>query len=239
MSFFGKVIDHMTETSEQMIKVVEDGAAILMGYNRENDDEGGATFAYENEVTNDGTFDFSQLSEDQILNEPSPLNDIAQGLLSDIMMHQHGPQSSWDQFQAFKAAITWSEPFILSLLFFHIFMFFVNIFVMRSGNLVGRFLLIAFFAVVIRGAEVLNQYGSSNWEKFATQNYFDKNGVFVSLMLSAPLLLIAFIHLIVLLRESKNLLIEVKTLQLKDKLKKKSKQSRDEKAASTRSKKDN
>ena len=88
MSFFGKVIDHMTETSEQMIKVVEDGAAILMWYNRENNDEGGATFAYENEDTNDGMFDLSQLSEDQILNEPSPLNDIAQGLLSDIMLNQ-------------------------------------------------------------------------------------------------------------------------------------------------------
>jgi transmembrane protein 18 len=156
-----------------------------------------------------------------------------------ILLLQHGPQSSWDQFQAFKAAISWSEPFILSLLCFHILMFVVNIFVMRSDNLVGRFLLIAFFVVVIRGAEVLNRYGSSNWEKFATQNYFDQNGVFVSLMLSAPLLLIAFIHLIVLLRESKNLLIEVKTLELKDKLKKKSKQSGDESAAATRSKKDN
>lgn len=96
---------------------------------------------------------------------------------------------------------------------------------MKSGSLVGRFILIGVLALVIRSAEVFNQYGSSHWEKFATQDYFDKNGVFISLMLSAPLLLIAFIDLIVLLRESKNLLIEVKTLQLKAKRKKKSKQS--------------
>ena len=253
MSFFGKVIDQMTETSEQMIKVVEDGAAILMGYDRGNDDKDVATFAHESGGNSDGTFDFSQLSEEQILNEPSPLNDIAEGLLSDLMSHQvgliyfilfmcgsvsffvlnlslfvhiqQGPQSLWEQFQAFKAAITWGEPFILSLLCFHITILFANIFIMKSGNLVGRFILIGVLALVIRSAEIFNQYGSSHWESFATQDYFDKNGVFISLMLSTPLLLIAFIDLIVLLRESKNLLIEVKTLQLKAKRKKKSKQS--------------
>lgn len=229
----------MTETSEQMIKVVEDGAAILMGYDQGSEDESGATFAHESGDTVDGMLDFSHLSEEQILNEPSPLNDIAEGLLSDIMSHQHGPQSPWDQFQAFKAAITWGEPFILSLLCFHIIVFFVNIFVMRSGNLVGRFILIGFLALVIRCAEVFNHYGSSNWEKIATQNYFDKNGVFVSLMLSVPLLLIGFIHLIALLRESKNLLIEVKTLQLKDKLKKNSKQKGNGNANLKKKKKEN
>jgi hypothetical protein len=143
-----------------------------------------------------------------------------------IFVHvQHGPQSSWEQFQAFKAAITWGEPFILSLMCFHITILFANIFIMKSGSLVGRFILIGVLALVIRSAEVFNQYGSSHWEKFATQDYFDKNGVFISLMLSTPLLLIAFIDLIVLLRESKNLLIEVKTLQLKAKLKKNSKKS--------------
>lgn len=78
----------MTETSEQMIKVVEDGAAILMGYDQGSEDESGATLAHESGDTVDGMLDFSHLSEEQILNEPSPLNDIAEGLLSDIMSHQ-------------------------------------------------------------------------------------------------------------------------------------------------------
>ena len=50
------------------------------------------------------------------------------------------------------------------------------------------------FAVL--GAERINLYAKTNWELFSKQNYFDKSGVFVSIMLSIPMLTLAMIVLV-------------------------------------------
>eukprot|EP00983_Pelagomonas_calceolata_P030023 939842-Pelagomonas_calceolata.AAC.1 len=44
--------------------------------------------------------------------------------------------------------------------------------------------------------ERLNALGAKHWDKFASQNYFDQNGVFFSTMVSGPLLLLLFILLV-------------------------------------------
>jgi hypothetical protein len=80
--------------------------------------------------------------------------------------------------------------------------------------------LLVFLAGIVRSAEYLNKYGANNWEQFATQNYFDENGVFISIMLCAPLLLTALIMLISYLREAARLLVQVKRQELKEKYKK-------------------
>lgn len=41
-----------------------------------------------------------------------------------------------------------------------------------------------------RCAEHLNEFLGMRWRAFATQNYFDPRGVFVSLMFSAPIVLV-------------------------------------------------
>lgn len=71
----------------------------------------------------------------------------------------------------------------------------------------------------MRSAEKLNDYGSENWEQFASQNYFDNRGVFVSLMISAPLLFISACMLVAIVREASSLLIDVKTREFKAKAK--------------------
>ena len=73
--------------------------------------------------------------------------------------------------------------------------------------------------IVVRSAERLNDYGAQNWESLATQNYFDNRGVFVSLMLSAPLLLISVCMLLAFMREAVGLLVEVKKHELRAKAK--------------------
>lgn len=40
-------------------------------------------------------------------------------------------------------------------------------------------------------AEWLNKIAGRHWKEFAAQNYFDKNGVFISLFLSFPIVMIA------------------------------------------------
>lgn len=45
-------------------------------------------------------------------------------------------------------------------------------------------------------AEHLNAALAAHWQSFATQPYFDKQGIFISAVYSAPLLLIMFVILV-------------------------------------------
>lgn len=73
-------------------------------------------------------------------------------------------------------------------------------------------------AICVRSAEIINQYGEKNWESFATQNYFDKRGIFVSMCFSAPLLIMSFSMLVAYLREATTLLVQVKKGKMKKKV---------------------
>jgi hypothetical protein len=88
-----------------------------------------------------------------------------------------------------------------------------------------------FLGMIVRLAEQLNQLGHSRWRDFATQNYFDKNGIFMGIMICAPLLVICFIMLVSLIQEAKNLLVDVKKmkLQAKENAKKKKAEKRKKK----------
>ncbi|KAJ0086935.1 hypothetical protein Patl1_07862 [Pistacia atlantica] len=55
------------------------------------------------------------------------------------------------------------------------------------------------YFVVVAGvyfAEYLNRILDKNWRSFATQNYFDPHGLFLSVLWSGPLLVIAIIILV-------------------------------------------
>ena len=56
--------------------------------------------------------------------------------------------------------------------------------------------LFCFIASIVFGAERLNRLGQKHWEKFATQNYFDENGFFLTIMLSTPLLVLLLVILV-------------------------------------------
>ncbi len=45
-------------------------------------------------------------------------------------------------------------------------------------------------------SERLNALGAQHWERFAGQNYFDRQGVFMSAVVSGPLLVAMFIVLV-------------------------------------------
>ena len=52
-------------------------------------------------------------------------------------------------------------------------------------------------------AEYLNTFAAARWREFAGQNYFDKRGVFISVMYSAPLLCASMFLLLNALRASR------------------------------------
>jgi hypothetical protein len=87
MSMFEKISTFVAETSEQAAKVVEEGAAILMGQDH------GSSNANEHTLKDDGAEDYGDYSDleglpDDFLNQESPLNGIAENVLGDIMKNQ-------------------------------------------------------------------------------------------------------------------------------------------------------
>ena len=129
------------------------------------------------------------------------------------------PTSTWENIQAFKAAIRWGEPLILCLICFHLIVIMAAILSTKRGGLGSRMCVMGVIFLTVRSAERLNDYGANEWESFATQNYFDSRGVFVSLMLSAPLFLVSGCMLIAIIREASMLLVEVKKHELRAKAK--------------------
>lgn len=88
MSVLQKLSDFLVETSEQALKVVEEGSAILMsgGSPHSNDDTGDL-----NRDTNTNAHDSSDFSgeiPEEYLGNDSPLNGLAEEVLSDIMKNQ-------------------------------------------------------------------------------------------------------------------------------------------------------
>jgi hypothetical protein len=143
-----------------------------------------------------------------------------------------------DHFQAFKSAITWSEPFIYSLVAFQVVIFLLCLVVSRKGTGVApRLTIMVFIGILVRSAEWLNGIGARNWEKCCTQNYFDRKGIFIGIMLCGPLLVNCLMLLMMFVREAGQLLVNLKTTELKKK-KGKGSQQGDSSTAGSRKKKD-
>jgi len=80
---------------------------------------------------------------------------------------------------------------------------------------------LVFIGIIVRSAEWINTQGAKHWEQFATQDYFDKRGIFIGIMLAAPLLVDSFMMLLFFMSEASSLLIEVKRNEIKEKKNKK------------------
>mmetsp|Transcript_35007 Transcript_35007/g.84723 ORF Transcript_35007/g.84723 Transcript_35007/m.84723 type:complete len:264 (-) Transcript_35007:8-799(-) len=160
----------------------------------------------------------------------SPLKGIADSVLGDIVDGQIGPQTPWEHFDAFRSAINWSEPFILAVIGFQCVMFCLCLYVSRKDRgLLPRVSALFVIGVLVRSAEWFNTVAAEHWESFATQDYFDSRGIFISIFLSGPLLLDSLMMLFMYVAEAGQLLVEVKKREMKDKQKKKKKNNKNTK----------
>lgn len=120
-----------------------------------------------------------------------------------------------ENLQAFSSAITWEELFIKCLLAFHTLVVITAYATIKKGDMYLQMGLMVFLGVIIRCAEKLNQIGNNRWRDFATQNYFDKNGIFMGVMVCAPLLIVCLFMLLSMIREAKSLLADLTKLKKK------------------------
>ncbi|KAM0053349.1 putative transmembrane protein [Helianthus debilis subsp. tardiflorus] len=124
-----------------------------------------------------------------------------------------GMQPAMDNFIGFFHAIDWKEPWLVGLLAFH-FMALIIIFTSRKNINFQMYLFLLSLAGVYL-AERLNTVLSENWKSFAGQNYFDRHGVFLSVLWSGPLLVFATIILVNTLFSLCHLIVKWKRAELK------------------------
>lgn len=89
----------------------------------------------------------------------------------------------------FIESVTWQEPFILTLLSFQLCLFLVT-YLMRNKDII-QFLILLLLTAVSLCAEQLNLLGAKHWKLFATQNYFDRSGLFMLTFVSGPFVILA------------------------------------------------
>ncbi|CAG7837155.1 unnamed protein product [Allacma fusca] len=92
----------------------------------------------------------------------------------------------FNQFLIFFQTIEWSEPWLMALVCFHVFITLLTLLSRKRPTI--QAVLFFFLLILIFLSEQLNTLAAENWMYYSKQQYFDSNGMFISLMFSAPLL---------------------------------------------------
>lgn len=245
---FVRVAQEILNTAERMTTTMEEGLQTLFAGSAPSGDKSHEQ-GFESLANNDDEIVFTEEDYEKIVREQldgSPLPGIAEQVIGDIMegqvcgasvqtaannsmlyrsltvmiTPQIGPKNLSERLNAFRHAINWTEPLLLGIIGFQIFMFLVTLWVSRRGrSMEARLAVMVFIAAIVKCAQRINSYAAQRWEQIATQNYFDQGGIFMSILFCAPLLIDCFIMLVFFLREAASLLVQVKTAELKKKKK--------------------
>ena len=127
----------------------------------------------------------------------------------------------YNDVMGFTHAVNWSERWLVGLGCFHAFVWLVALATRRNHDV--QAVMLVLILGLVYAAEWINSLGSEHWQAFAGQNYFDKRGVFISVMYSAPLLCCAMFLLLNALRLTSSLLIQVKRREIRASQRKKAK----------------
>ncbi|CAO1386739.1 unnamed protein product [Diamesa hyperborea] len=120
---------------------------------------------------------------------------------------------------SYLQSIDWQDPWIYGLLAFHVVISFSAYFTRKVVNL--QIVLFIGLLSMVYFSEYLNEVAAMNWNKFSKQQYFDANGLFISIFFSMPILLNCIFILGSWLTQSVQLMTKLKVAQLKSQLKKK------------------
>ena len=113
----------------------------------------------------------------------------------------------------FYYAVDWSQYWLRGLFVFYAILL-ILIFLSRDILSVQVILFLGICSAVFL-TEKLNTVLHEHWQEFADQDYFDESGVFLCTIYSAPLLIIGFIQVVVLLIDVSRLLIRAKRAEIR------------------------
>ncbi|KAJ3017823.1 hypothetical protein HKX48_003357 [Thoreauomyces humboldtii] len=112
----------------------------------------------------------------------------------------------------FAAAVDWTEPFIRGVLTFHVVLF-AWIIGTRNNHTITSINFIAVGLSIIL-MKTINSIAAQHYTSFSRINYFDSHGIFMGLLWAAPLLVDLAIIVGLLLRQSAQMLVKLKTREL-------------------------
>ncbi|KAL7314214.1 hypothetical protein PS15m_005816 [Mucor circinelloides] len=135
----------------------------------------------------------------------------------------------------FFNAVDWTQPWLMSVLAFHVVCFVVTIGLRNKHDALS----IYFFVLLGLAAltQPLNHLGIKHWKSFANEPYFDASGIFIVSVYSFPLIFNGFVTLIFILKATISVLINTKRAQLKQKIKNSKQQQQQHKQQKAESKK--
>ena len=122
------------------------------------------------------------------------------------------PQTFSEHVEAFFTAIDFTEPLVISILVTNVLLFICSV---RVQNQTRQSLLLGMQLFYCLSLGYINDYFHQHWRSIATQNYFDSQGLFLSIMVGVPVLLNCFIILIRSLTESIRLLVRQAAAKVK------------------------
>jgi len=116
-------------------------------------------------------------------------------------------------FSDFVATVTWSESFIQGLITAQVVILLAVI--MTRRKMVAQIVIFVLLSLAVFAAEPLNNWCRQHWSEFATQNYFDRSGLFAVIFYAGPLLLSANIILINICIRTAKIAIRVQRAKLR------------------------
>ncbi|WVZ98677.1 hypothetical protein U9M48_044083 [Paspalum notatum var. saurae] len=135
---------------------------------------------------------------------------LVQALSSEL---RRGMGPAADNLRAFVRAIDWTEPWLMCLMAFHVVLLLTAVGFRRNANLQLFLLFLAYSGVYL--AEKMNKYLEEHWKSFASRNYFDRSGVFISVVWSGPLIFISVVSVVCSLIALCQLMVKWKRAELR------------------------
>ncbi|CAD6333726.1 unnamed protein product [Miscanthus lutarioriparius] len=132
-------------------------------------------------------------------------------VLSSELRRGMGPAA--DNLRAFICAVDWTEPWLMCLMAFHVVLLLTAVGFRRNANFQLFLLFLAYSGVYL--AEKMNRYLGEHWKSFTSRNYFDRSGVFISVVWSGPLIFISIISVIISLIALSQLMVKWKRAELR------------------------
>ncbi|KAH8401957.1 hypothetical protein KR009_008925 [Drosophila setifemur] len=116
----------------------------------------------------------------------------------------------------FLLSIDWKDPWLIGLILMHVLTTTSALLSRNNTNFQVFLFLVLLLAVYF--TESINEYAAQNWSSFSRQQYFDSNGLFISTVFSIPILLNCMLLIGTWLYSSTQLMVSLKTAQLKERV---------------------
>lgn len=113
----------------------------------------------------------------------------------------------------FLSSVDWTEPWFSGLGIFHVTCAILTVMTRRTGVLQAVYF--GMLMLLVFCAEHINTWAAANWHMFARQQYFDSNGLFISLVFSVPVLVNCMVIVVSWLFDVGVLISNVKQLKIR------------------------